>query len=158
MFICCAVTIVMQMGSQQGLVFSSTSTLAVEDKTRVARKHTFRPVQSSHLKEKLPALVCRPNQNEKPGWEPSLFFCLAELIITWKYLGHEEDSNRFRVKRARLLYGDYSSKFDSCSQLQEKAAFEFKPLPICQRRAFCHPSRTSYAQTHARTEIAFAIK
>lgn len=48
------------------------------------RKHTFghEPLHRHLLQEKLPVQVCRPNQNEKPGGEPSI--CLAELIKTWK--------------------------------------------------------------------------
>lgn len=87
--------------------------LAVKDKT--AQTH-FQTQASSHPQEKIS--VGHPNQNEKLGGE--LPICLAELIKTWKYVGHEEDLNRFGVKRSRLLYEDDSSKFDSCSQLQEK--------------------------------------
>lgn len=63
---------------------------------------------------------CRHNQNGKPVESP-LSNCLVETIIMKQYLGHEEDWDRVRVKRADLLYEDYSSKFDSWNQLQNSS-------------------------------------
>lgn len=96
-------------------VWYSAVSFGLGVKNKIAQTH-FKTQASSHLQENIP--VVHPNQNEKPGGEPTI--CLAGLIKTWKYVGHEEDLNRFGVKRPQLLHEDNSSKFDSCSQLQEK--------------------------------------
>lgn len=62
--------------------------------------------------------------------ESPLSNCLVEMIITQQYLVLEKDSDRLRVKRAHLLYEDYSSKFDSCSHLQMGSTYGFKCLLI----------------------------
>lgn len=62
--------------------------------------------------------------------ESPLSNCLVKMIITQQYLGRAEESDRVRVKRAHLLYEDYSSKFDSCSQPKTWRIYEFKCLLV----------------------------
>lgn len=53
--------------------------------------------------------------------------CLAEMIITQQFLGHEEDSDRPWVTGAHLLYEDHFSLF---SQLRANLNYEIKCLFI----------------------------
>lgn len=79
--------------------------------------------------------------------ESPLSNCLVEMIIMKQYLGHEEDWDRVRVKRADLLYEDYSSKFDSCNQLRNSSMCCSKYFLIFpkHRQPSFHHSVSQYA-------------
>lgn len=138
---CFVGAVIRAMLLQQGLVFSA-SALAVKDKTNTnTGVKTPSDMRNLHISRKsfqckCVILIRVKSQMEKPYMSGRIDNNM-EIFGSWGRLA------QIQGEEGATTLWEYSSKFDSYSQLQQRAAFEFKLFLICQHRAFCHPSCTA---------------